>query len=413
MQSTFDTYSKIKQQLSGLTYKGIDLCGPSSAVLANLLYSKKSKRRTNRDAFKLIWRKPKHSNREELKGSILTWNTRRPDHKQSAEDIYKTINTTTMSFRLVRIPDLTEDCKRSLNPKPLWKAFLLTRSTGVERKYFLYTLSAITYSVRYYDSLKKYNIPGKISKLIAYNSSNIPECFIVAACNKEGIPTYSLQHGIYQDYKASPPLDVINYENVTARTLLVWSDFCHQQITNFYKRSQRPINFDMIIAGYLKPIHKNQNFSTSKTKIQSIICLLPRDEIASSRILLEVLCSLNQGYQIIVRPHPISQKEKILPDPLPNNFIIDTAKTLDITLTENNIVLAVGFNTTSLFDTLLSDIPCALFNTPDSNFTIPELPNFSSTEELKTVLKNPEPTTKVANYILGANISRYAAIAGS
>jgi hypothetical protein len=412
MQSTFEIYSKIKQRLSGTTYNGIELCGPCSAIIANSLYSKKSTRKKLKSAFKLMWREPKHSNKDEFVGDILTWNSIRPDHKKNAEELCERLNDGTEQFRLVRVPDISEDYQTSFSLKSFRQALKITISANIKPKYFFIVLSAVTYTIRYYDSLYKHSLLKNVSKLIAYNSSNIPECFIVSACNYYNVPTYSLQHSLYQDYPQAPPLDVINYENVTAKNLLVWSEFCRKQIANFYKKQQRTFHFNMIIAGHLK--NQPQIFCrTVELKPAKILCLLPRDEIESSVALLKLLRNLGTDQDILVRLHPVTPKDKIFQGPLPPNFYLDTNQLLTTTLQNHNIVIALGFNTTSLFEALLFDIPCALFSAPDSTFMIPELPSFSTPEQLIPILEHPQPTPEVAKYILGAHISQYSEIVRS
>ncbi|MEH6492219.1 hypothetical protein [Halopseudomonas sp.] len=410
MQSKFKTYSDIKKKLSGLTYKGVDICGPASAILANIIFSKKSDRKKYRGAIKLLWRKPKHTYKNELTGHILTWNNPRIDHKKNAEQITKRISSPKAKFRLVHIPDIQADYKNGTSLKILFEALKITRSTQVEKKHFLYVLAAVTYTIRQYETLIKHKIPEQIKTLIAYNSSNIPECFLTTLCRSYKIPTFSIQHALYQSYKNEVPLDVINYENVTAETLLVWSTFCKNQILEFYDRENRTPNFKMPIAGYLKKIKPLAYPSTTNTNHSHILCLLPRDETSSSISLLEILKTADTSQRFIIRLHPISDKEKIIPGTLPGNFIIDTSDSIDTTLESNKISLAVGFNSTSIFDVLLYDIPCAIYDAPDCTLKPPGIPTFKTLQELRIILSEKHSGLAAADYILGATISKYTEI---
>tara|TARA_R110000765_G_scaffold331430_2_gene422192 strand:+ start:501 stop:1529 length:1029 start_codon:yes stop_codon:yes gene_type:complete len=339
MQSKYEIYSDIKEKLSGLTYKGIDLCGPASAILANIIFSKRSDRKKYRSAIKLLWREPKHTYRSEITGNIVTWNTTRIDHKKNAEQITKTISGREAKFKLIHIPNIQSDYKNRISLKIFFEAFKITRSIRVTKSHFLYVLAAITYTIRQYDSLTKYRIPEKIDILIAYNSSNIPECFLTTLCKSYKIPTFSIQHALYQDYKKEVPLDVINYENVTAETLLVWSAFCRNQILDFYNRENRTPNFKMPVAGYLKKTKLSTCRSAHNRNNSQILCLLPRDEIDSSISLLEILKSFHPSQKFIIRFHPVSNIAKIVSDKLPDNFTIDTSDSLDTTLEKYEISL--------------------------------------------------------------------------
>lgn len=413
MQSTFDIYSQLKKQLTGLSYRGVDLSRPAAAVLANLLYRKASAHRKKRSARKLFWREPKLTNQSEFKGKVVTWNNARADHKRNIEALHEYLDSSSDPVNLVHIADMAADYRLVFRPGILLRSFLMTLKAGIERQYFVYVWAALTYTMKYYDCLEKSGIPSRITKLISYNSSNVPECFLVAACNKRNTPTFSVQHSLYQDYEGDPPLDVINYENVVAQNLLVWSEFCRDQILDFYRRTEREMHFGMPIAGYLNFSSIPREHPPLINESNKILCLLPRDETASSVLLISLLRELDQRYEVLVRFHPVSQRDKILPSPIPANFTIDSEELLNKTLHSHKFFLAVGFNTTSLFDTLLFNIPCALFCAPDSTFHINELPNFSTRNELEALIPNLKPTPDVANYILGAHTMRYKETIGA
>ena len=360
-----------------------------------------------------MWREPKHTYKNELMGNILTWNNPRADHKKNAEQITKRISTPKAKFKLVHIPDIQANYKNRISLKTLFEAFKIARSTQVKRKHFIYVLAAVAYTIRQYETLIKNKIPEQIKTLIAYNSSNVPECFLITLCRSYKIPTFSIQHALYQNYKNEIPLDVINYENVTAETLLVWSNFCKNQILEFYDRENRKPNFKMPVAGYLKELAPSAYSNPRRTDNSHILCLLPRDETDSSISLLKILKKLEKKQSIMIRFHPASDKEKIIPGKLPENFKIDTSNDLEATLETNNVSLAVGFNSTSIFDVLLYNIPCAIYDAPDCTLKPPEIPTFKTTDELVTASAQQKPIAATADYILGANISNYSEIVAS
>jgi len=411
MGSTFETYAKIKQKLSRSTYVGIDLCGPSAALIANFLYSNQSVKKTKRKALKLLWRIPNYTNIQCAAGNVITWNTPRADHKKNVADLLSKLNNDNGGFQLAHIPDINRDYKTTFSLRPIWQAWRITQQVKIDKKHQLYAVVALTYCIRSYERLLALKVTNKIEKIISYNSSNSPECFLVAVCKKHKIPTFSLQHGLYHDYSTSPPLDVINYENVVADTLLVWSQFCRNEIIKFYARENRKPDFHMPIAGYLKtlPDLKEKKLTHSNTQ-PALLCLLPRNKILSSIQLLNVALEAAEAYQIIVRFHPNSEREEILKHVNTNKLLIDDFSLLEETLSKNKIELAIGFNTTSLFDTLLFNTPCALFNAADSILSVPELPSFSTSSQLRHILLHQQPTPEIADKVLGAKTSRYCEI---
>jgi hypothetical protein len=413
LHSTFEIYAGLKTKLSGLTYHNVDLCSPAAAIIANLLFRDASDRKKKRSARKLLWREPRLSNAETFNGKVISWNNERADHKRNVQSLHSHLCSAGEGWTMAHISEITKDYRNALRPKHLWRALSMTFSIQVKRQHFLFVWAALAYTMKYLDALERKGIPSRITKLVSYNSSNIPECFLVAACNSHGISTFSVQHSLYQDYKADPPLDVINYENVVAQNLLVWSEFCRSQIITFHERIDRTPSFSMPVAGYLNFSALREGPRLPNTENCKILCLLPRDEIASSLLLLNILRKLDQHHEIIIRFHPVAPRDKILPAPIPANFSVDKEPLLSATLSNRNISLAVGFNTTGLFDALLYDIPCALFSAPDATYQIDNFPCFGSQEELERFIETPRFSREVADYVLGAHIMRYSEIIDS
>lgn len=401
----FATYSRVKQQLIGMEYKGYDLCKPSAAIIANHLYIPASRTKKIRDILKLLWIKPRHSNKEELSGNILAWHTSRSDHKSNAEHICVSLAGSTPPFKMVKLPKLNRDYKRAWSINTIWAAWAVARRAQIKKLDLIYVLPALTYSMRYYDSAVENGITKNIKTLVSYNSSNIPECFLTSACNRDGIRTFSLQHGLYFDFLTPPPLAIINHENVTAKVLLAWSNFCKEQIEQFYQKHATPIDFEICVAGYIKrtPRVPIQHSFTHRT----ILCLLPYECVAASATLLELLFQLPDHYDVVVRTHPLSRDDSALLSSIPASFKLDTHELLSESIIANQYRLAVGFNTTSLFDTLLFGVPCALFDTPESMFKTSDLPSFSNNEELMTILATATPAPDIANRLLGSDTFLY------
>ena len=407
--SPFTEYSAIKRKLQGLTYKGYDLCKPAAAIIANHLYDDKPLLRKWRKALRLIWLEPRHSNRDNLQGHVLAWNTPRTDHKLNAERVALAIDGSAHHWHMVHVPDITKDCRRTGRLDMPWRALRLTLASRVGAAHFLYTLAALTYTLRYFASVERLGLVQGIERLIAYNSSNIPECFLTSACKRNGIRTFSLQHGLYHDYLTTPPLAVINYENVTADALLVWSEFCKMQIEAFFQREGRVADFSMPLAGYLKPVPPERIPATAQPR-QRVLCLLPRGGVESSIRLVKLLGQLSAHCDVLLRPHPALRKNKVFLEAVPSSLEMDENPLLETTLGEREVSLAVGFNTTSLFDTLLMQVPCALYQTPQTTFDAPQLPHFADADQLLALLEQARPRADVAAQILGAGIFRYAEI---
>ncbi|MCQ2028297.1 hypothetical protein [Stutzerimonas zhaodongensis] len=407
----YDLYADMKEELKDERYGRYELCRPVAAILANLLYDKRPIRKKIKRARKLLLLTPRYSAAADIRGNVFTWSVTRDDHKRSAEDIQRVSTYQGQGFEFVRIPDITEDAYKTIDLAALWSAARLawrSKQRLVER---FYLFCAVTYAIKHFKVLEKKDLTKRISRLVTYNSSNIPECFLAAACRAEGgIATFSLQHGFYYAHRESPPLSVINYENVTAQYLLVWSDFCREQISAFHELHSMARDFEMLTAGYLK-------FGTARPRppvIQAtrsqphIICLLPgpKDEQGCVE-LLELLCELPTDYLITVRMHPFMRESKRLLNVLPSQATLDENPYLADTLSMQHFTAAVGFNTTSLFETLLVQVPCAVFLASSNSFRNPEIPEFRTVEELITLLARADSPAALGDYLLGSETFRY------
>lgn len=318
-------------------------------------------------------------------------------------------------FKLTYIADMEKDCSRELNLPAIVKAIKIAIRCRQNIVNTLYVICALTYSIKSIQKIKKERITEKIKSLVCYNSSNVPECFIAAACREKGIKTFSLQHGFYYQFKSSPPLAVINYENVVADELLVWSEFCREQIEGFYESENRVCDFSMSIAGYFKtgsakPCAAQE--ATHQTD-KHILCLLPGpDDLEASIALLNLLTNLPQDHRITVRMHPLITHLEAVMKALPEQAELDTNRLLADTLADNHFSIAVGFNSTSLLEAMLADIYCATFTIAANNFPDMPIDKFSCTDELESLIRRNEKHTSGddKNYLLGSDTFKYESL---
>ncbi len=412
----YDVYARIKKRLQGERYGVYNLSKPIAAIMANILYDQRPNRKKLKRARKMLLSTPKYSMAPELVGNVCSWSVERDDHRRSAEDIQQISEYQGQGFRFVRICDLSQDSAKKLDVPALWSAARIawrSRETLINRAFIF---CAATYAIKHFKVIDEKGLTQKITRLVAYNSSNIPECFLTTACRAHGIATFSLQHGFYYDHGQKPPLAVINYENVTAQYLLVWSEFCREQISAFHNRQGIEIDFEMLTAGYLKygTARPAPAVATEASARQHILCLLPgpKDEQGCVE-LLELLSKLPEDYRITVRMHPFMRKSRRLLDVLPHQASLDEGHYLADTLGAQRFTAAVGFNTTSLFETLIVQVPCAIFLASTNSFRTPEIPEFQTVEELIDLLNNPTSPAELGDYLLGSETFRYPELIGS
>mgnify|MGYP003634929459 FL=1 len=92
----------------------------------------------------------------------------------------------------------------------------------------------VIFAVSVIKRLEKISIEA--GEYVAFNSSYRIESFLSYYFRKRGVKTQSLQHGMYFEYLNDPPVDVINYENVCAETLLAWGEYTKEQVGKYLPR---------------------------------------------------------------------------------------------------------------------------------------------------------------------------------
>lgn len=407
----YSLYAKTKENLKFATYAGQRICNPASAVLAHMFFDSRPTLKKIRRAIKLIRLTPRYSDRGNLMGDTYIWHCDRDDQTRIALDIGGKL-AASRKISTSYIPAIKKDAYNSLDWSAMYAALKIARSCKQPLVERLYIFSAVCYTIKNLKAIDKYGITEAITSLISFNSANIPECFLVSACRQRGIRTYSLQHGLYHRYRNEWPIDIINYENVTAQTLLVWSEFCRAEIEAFHRDRAHVPDFDMQVAGYISPPPPRPLADEPSTATgPHILCLLPgKRYVPDSVELLHELARLPHNYRLTIRLHPLVAGNAALTEALPARATLDDSPTLAETLSGQRYDLAVGFNTTSLFEVTLFDVPCALYRAPSLNLDAQGLPAFSSEEELVALLRSPTDVRELADHILGASLFRYSEI---
>ncbi|MDH1621080.1 hypothetical protein N5F07_07890 [Pseudomonas chengduensis] len=406
----YSLYAQTKEKLRFATYRGYNLCNPTAAVLAHLLFDKRSPRKKIRSAIKLIRLTPRYSQHQQLKGDAYIWHCDRDDQTKLALNIGKRLSEQrrrTISY----MPAIKEDSVKALDWRAMYAAWRITRRCSLPLRLRLYVFSALCHTIKHFRAIDRLQITQQLTSLVSYNSANIPECFLVAACRQKGLPTYSLQHGLYHRYRGEQPIDIINYENVTAGTLLVWSEFSRAEIVAFHRDIGRMPDYHIQVAGYIAPPESHRTPLPSAQRGKHILCVLPgKRYVADSIELLELLMKLASQCRLTVRLHPLLADDAALMAALPSNASLDDSPTLAQALAEERYDLAIGFNTTSLFEAMLFDVPCALYRANSLNLIADGVPVFSNAEELAQLADAPIDTRQLADYLLGASFFRYADI---
>lgn len=409
----YKLYADLKAKISRHSSPELGIVKPCAALLAHLLYDYQDRKKRLRKALRLLRTVPLYSNANQLKGDVFIWYCDREDHKANALSIARKLEPDPRRLAVVYLPETSKDSNKGVQLGCIWKAITIALKCRTSLYNSTLLVCVITHALYHRKVIHQQGLTSRINRLVSYNSSNLPECFLVQACKDAGIDTFSMQHGFYYRYAKEPPIDVINYENVTAHRLLVWSEFCRDEIIAFHQTYDLRLDFEMPVAGYLKngEIQPQPAAPICSENRDHILCLLPGKKDKEGCIeLLRVLSSLPDDIAVTVRAHPLLKEDPHLIAAMPSRAMWDTATSLAESFKSKPFTLAVGFNSTSLLEALIANIPCALFPCSTTRFDTDRLSKFDSTESLLRLVHNQIPTNELANYFLGADTFRYREI---
>ena len=154
--------------------------------------------------------------------------------------------------------------KLSFDSLPIAIKFL--RRLRLSIKEYLFILPYLIRSIKLIDYINESNLSCK--QYVALNSSVGIESFLSLYFKSKGIPTYSLQHGMYYEFKNTLPYDFINYENICADKLLAWGKYTSDQISTYATYKDQ-----ICIYGFPFDDTSSANLSGN---IGKILILLPR-----------------------------------------------------------------------------------------------------------------------------------------
>ena len=119
------------------------------------------------------------------------------------------------------------------------------------KKEMLYYAASLTYYKNFLDELERKLTPRlNVKSFVAFNSSGTPDNIFSLFLRAKNIPTYSLQHAPFVNFKQKIPADIIIVENLTAEKMLCWGEDSFGLLKQFGFGSDR-----YILAG--NPKYKN------------------------------------------------------------------------------------------------------------------------------------------------------------
>lgn len=218
---------------------------------------------------------------------------------------------------------------------------------------------------------------------IFFNSSNFPESMLCEYLRIHGCRTYSLQHGMYLDYKILP-FDVINYSNTMADVLLCWGHASKADIEWFYKKNNLVKEFECEVAGY----PRNLKYTKTPELRDAVLVLLPRKIYLKQCVQLLDLLHEVKGERFIIKLHPTLAKNEAIA----SGCLRLKAPVQDGALSEclvgKQYKAVIGFNSSSILEALPFAIRALVYISGADEFDLKGLDRFSTADELSVFLSS-------------------------
>jgi len=384
----YEKYTKLKSCLKGVTYKNVPLELMSAFFIADLVYNYPSIKIFEKIKYlvKYLFLIPKIRKPDSKKQAIFGWSIDRDDYKNLSK-AYK--DKLAWEFENICLGGKIVGWRMSLNIAALNMAFHSLSSaskdlSGIEKFYiFLSIYSALNF----YYYLEKTFSEINPEKYLSFNSSYQFESIMTLYFRYKGVETYSMQHGMYFEFKNRIPFEMITSYFCTAKNMLLWGEFSKQQIQKYV-----PENTNLIVIG--NPLYSN--YDSEKLDVYSVLSTkvivgLPRGVYEKEVLkLLRVLESpLLSEYEFVVRPHPNLDKKKIVGFIKDNpNILLSSKRTLNEDIEESAYRAMIGFNSTVLFEGLTYKLPVLQYRSGNDEFYDVGFPEFSNSQQLLSLLSD-------------------------
>jgi hypothetical protein len=255
---------------------------------------------------------------------------------------------------------------------------MVTKKGKVKEKlYLIAILSKIKNTI---DHLELCNL-NKVTSFIAFNSSAHCDVYLTEYFNKRNITTYSLQHGYYAKFKNEVKVDVLNYENISAKYFFAWDNYTKTLIREFNK------DVKVIIAGNPRFSKVPVNFNL---RFQKCLVLLPGISYHKSNLkLLEEISKLSEsGIKISVKLHPSLERFEYFKLCEKYNFkMIKEGVLLNQLLKSNEVDFCITFNSSVYFESLYHGKICFRYASCETMIFSDQNDCFDDVNEIKTKIK--------------------------
>lgn len=262
--------------------------------------------------------------------------------------------------------------------------------------------------------LEKVDLNGVAGYLCMYNATML-ENLITQYMKGKSIPTFSLCEGMYMVDDKNPSLDVINYANIETDHLLVWGQCVKDAFEKYGIDAKR-----MEVCGYPKDVVQIPVTGKGEFKRCLVLLARPASEKANQG-LLKILAQQAKGIRYVMKPHPVSDREKLMSSLDRDRFsLVPQGMAVEECLRSREYDFAICVDSTTYYEALLMGVPC--FQYDDGSYILrPDCgESFTSAETFDQALMNVGERIRSGEYqrdvdrvlrnCLGFGIDRYASV---
>lgn len=283
------------------------------------------------------------------------------------ELFYSIYNTCGVNKKKVLDIEYIPSKRIKLRPLYLFLKHLVIYKNAIRKNILdsIFLIIRITNYLEVYEKTRNY----KFKHLVVFADMQSIDNLLVQIANLQSIPTVTLQHGLYIDYKDFKTENSVNYRHAVAKTFLAWGEDTAQLI----RRHHPDINVE--IVG--KPLEQ----APAKSKKDYFTVVFDSNyffQHNTELLKLAYIISEKTELKVNLRLHPNNRLKWFKTDP-------------DRTLVDEDILssqFVVGHTTTILYECMVSGIPSFRFKTDKPSNTTPDELEFTNSDELMSILNN-------------------------
>ena len=392
----YDRFREMMKVVSNREYKGIPVDKLSGFFLATMAYhfSERGLLKKIIMVVKYIFFVPRFNAYKGSGRALFVSSIPRDDYKQLSDAYKKQFNC---AFDDEVVSGKVLGWRFNFDSRALGFA-LKTAFAGRASLSFAIFLSVYHAAASFNYLLKKVD-PAGVDLFLAFNSAYEYECLVTLLFRYSGVETYTLQHGMYYEFKSVVPFEMIGMYFNVANVFLAWGEFTKKEISKHIE----PYTEIRVVGN---PIYNNVKIVDCRdTCSMKVLVCLPRMTYWKEVVNLLRLLSSSElaGYEFVIRPHPSLNLSEIS---------VLCGNSINLELSSKRLLAdeyadkyraVLSFNSTVVFESLFYGLPIVQYISGNDEFSGVGFSEFSTVSSLRELLKvgGKAPSEFNVNYYFG------------